>query len=659
MDARRWRDEQRSLRAAIGRRRRAALGPRARSPAQPAEPLVSVVVVCWNAADVIGRCIEHLLAQEYENREIVVVDDGSDDGTYDVAKRAAEPTALTLVRSARNRGCPAARNLGIRHASGEIVAFIDADGFADRAWLTHLVAAFGADRRVGAVASTVFYDDNPIVLNGAGGTVNRQGWAADLAINESFELAELAADALYPMGCGMAVRREALERVGPFDEGMLNYYDDVDYGVRLWRAGYSVQVAADAWIDHAAAAGDSTHKRLLCERHRMRVVLKHAPARRLTRWATQELRAMRRATSDVRVRKLRAYMWNALRLPRVLAARRLMRGAPPAPARLIDDSWGDAFPVGVVQRCVPVPEHARASVVMSDPHASDQLVVGWFPAETAAGRSRRWAGAHAVALLRLERAASKLRIEYAQPPVDIGGVDVALRKVGAEDPSAAVWGTHLRWSYTDRAVENHPVALAPGDYEVAFDARRTWSDPPRETRALGFALTELSLSDTFELDADGGLWMEHAAAEQQLVRGWYEPEQSAARHYRWAGLRAEAVVHLGERARPARVVYRTAPGETGPLALAVLPFDGGSPVCLAQLDPADDWRETSLAVDLAPGCYVVSFEVERTWSNPDGRQAGAAAERRALGFALSSVGFGEPTDRPDRTSGRPRPGRPG
>ena len=89
------------------------------------------------------------------------------------------------------------------------------------------------------------------------------------------------------MGCGMALRCSAVERVGPFDDRMLNYYDDVDYGVRLWRAGYRVLVAPDAWIDHAfgGAGGDSDRKRLLCERHRMRVVLKHSSTRTLSRWA--------------------------------------------------------------------------------------------------------------------------------------------------------------------------------------------------------------------------------------------------------------------------------------------------------------------------------------------------------------------------------------
>ena len=260
-------------------------------------PPASIIVVCWNSADVLGRCLDQLFAQDHANYEIVVVNDGSDDNTLEVAERASTRGELTIVRSPRNRGCPHARNLGLRHARGEIVAFIDADGFATPSWLRHVVEAFDADETIGGVASTVFFADNPLVINGAGGIVNRQGWAADLSMNESYERAEIACEALYPMGCGMALRRSALERVGPFDDRMLNYYDDVDYGVRLWRAGCRVAVAPGAWIDHGFAGaggegGDSDHKRLLCERHRMRVVLKPPPpgrcrAGRCTRRARQ------------------------------------------------------------------------------------------------------------------------------------------------------------------------------------------------------------------------------------------------------------------------------------------------------------------------------------------------------------------------------------
>ena len=226
------------------------------------------------------------------------------------------------MRSPLNRGCPHARNLGLRRARGEIIAFIDADGFAAPQWLRQVVEAFGRDVNIGAVASTVFFEANPLVVNGAGGIVNRQGWAADLSMNESYERAEIVSEALYPMGCGMAVRRSAVERVGEFDDRMLNYYDDVDYGMRLWRAGYRVVVAPDAWIDHGfgGTGGDSTHKRLLCERHRMRVVLKHASARTLARWVAHEGLATRRARSPGRTLKLKAIAWNARHLPSVLSS---------------------------------------------------------------------------------------------------------------------------------------------------------------------------------------------------------------------------------------------------------------------------------------------------------------------------------------------------
>src|SRR6185437_12181045 len=335
-----WRSQQRGLREVLRARGRPgeAASEGAASALEPDAALASVVVVCWNAQAVVGRCLEQLLEQDYPNFELIVVDDGSTDGTLAVAEAAAATGALKLVRGGRNRGCPAARNIGLRHARGELVAFVDADGFAAPDWLRRVVASFEQDRGIGGVASTVFYADNPLVLNGAGGTVNRQGWAADLSMNESYEDAELATEALYPMGCGMAFTREALERVGAFDERMVNYYDDVDYGIRVWRAGY-----------------------------RVRVVLKHAPARSLTRWAAGELRSLREAPKALRRQKLAAIAWNALHLPSALAARRRQRGVPHSPARLVDDSWGDAFPAGVPERSTPVPEHAGARAAMDDP----------------------------------------------------------------------------------------------------------------------------------------------------------------------------------------------------------------------------------------------------------------------------------------------------
>lgn len=604
-------------------------------------PLVSVVVVCWNAADVLRRCLEGLFAQDYANREIVVVDDGSDDATAEVAQDAAARGELSFVRSPRNRGCPSARNLGLAHVSGEIVAFIDADGFATPQWLGEVVKAFGEDPQIGGIASTVFFDDNPMVINGAGGIVNRQGWAADLSMNESYEDASLAAEALYPMGCGMAIRREALARVGPFDDQMLNYYDDVDYGTRLWRAGYRVAVAADAWIDHGfgAAGGDSARKRLLCERHRMRVVLKHAPARSLAAWARWEARDLRSATMAVRVQKLRSIGWNAGHLASVLASRWALRGAPSVCAELLDPSYGDGFPVGVPLHLRPAPERAGASVEMARPDVEGQLLHGWFPVEHAAGRSYRWAATKAAALVRLDQPAKRLRLDYVHVPVDMGGVELRVRRVGSAEPLATVWQTRLAWQYLARSVENHPLELEPGDYEVTFASARGWSDPPRETRSLAFALSALSFEGSFEIPS-GSLDMASPAVEEQLVAGWFEPEERPDRRYRWATGRAAAVVRLTEPAIAARVNYCLPPGPIGSLSIELSRLDERRPLWSTRIAWRDaDWHEERVALDLVPGDYLVAFEVENTWANPEGSDGEFSAENRQLGFALSSLSF--------------------
>ena len=87
-------------------------------------PPVSVHVVTYNQRDYIVETIESALAQDYPNLEIVVADDGSTDGTAMVAERY---TKQALYLRQANAGTAAARNLGLRAAAGEFVAFLDAD----------------------------------------------------------------------------------------------------------------------------------------------------------------------------------------------------------------------------------------------------------------------------------------------------------------------------------------------------------------------------------------------------------------------------------------------------------------------------------------------------------------------------------------------------
>jgi glycosyltransferase involved in cell wall biosynthesis len=106
-------------------------------PAAVQEPLVSVVIPSYNSAKTLGRALESVLSQSYRNIEVIVVDDGSTDGSADLA---AAYKRVKVIRQ-ENRGAGPARNNGLQHSSGKYVAFLDADDYWDEKCLATLVAA--------------------------------------------------------------------------------------------------------------------------------------------------------------------------------------------------------------------------------------------------------------------------------------------------------------------------------------------------------------------------------------------------------------------------------------------------------------------------------------------------------------------------------------
>jgi len=101
----------------------------------PARPRVSVVVCSYNGGRTLDQCLRSLQALEYPDYEVILVDDGSTDGTREIAARFPDVRAIHQ----ENRGLSVARNIGLQAATGQIIAYTDSDCYADPDWLTHLV----------------------------------------------------------------------------------------------------------------------------------------------------------------------------------------------------------------------------------------------------------------------------------------------------------------------------------------------------------------------------------------------------------------------------------------------------------------------------------------------------------------------------------------
>jgi len=191
----------------------------------PKEPTVSVIIPTYNRAHLIGRAIQSVLNQTYQNFEVIVVDDGSTDNTEEIVK-GFNDSRICYIRHSENRGASATRNAGIEGAHGEYIAFLDSDD----EWLPEKIkrqmqAFERSDPQVGVIYTGAIF-------------VNQHGEAI-----AGYEAPELRGSVLRELlisnqirggGSSVVAKRDHLNRIGGFDEA-LPACEDWDLWLRLAR----------------------------------------------------------------------------------------------------------------------------------------------------------------------------------------------------------------------------------------------------------------------------------------------------------------------------------------------------------------------------------------------------------------------------------------
>lgn len=201
-----------------------------------AEPLISVIIPVRNAKTELAQCLAAVAASTFRDVEVIVVDDGSTDGSA----AAAEAAGARVFTSAAGRGAAAARNRGAAEARGRVLLFVDADVLVAPDTLTKIAASFSGNGEAAVIGSYTPFTPAP-------------GYFSKFKNIHHHYIHQISREeaATFWTGCG-AVKKTAFRDLGGFDEHLYAgaTIEDIEFGYRLYTSGLRIRMAKDIQVRH-------------------------------------------------------------------------------------------------------------------------------------------------------------------------------------------------------------------------------------------------------------------------------------------------------------------------------------------------------------------------------------------------------------------------
>lgn len=319
-------------------------------------PTIAAIIVNWNSRDDVLEGIRSLRDQHDNDLSIIVVDNGSTDGSVE-AIRAEFPSVLVMA-TGENLGFAEGCNRGLSVAHADWVFMFNNDAVAEPGCIERLrKAAAEASADVGMIQPRLVFRHQPSRINSAGVVVFRNGCARDRHFNEPVEVA-LEPTEVFCVTAGAALYRTAmLEQVrtpsGYFDRRFFMYFEDVDLGWRCRLAGWRALYVPDAVVRHRFQASSSRRGRdfadRLCRINRTNMLLKNASVplivRCMPRTAVDLFKVLRKAGPGS--------VWNAFRtFSGSIQERQQLKRMHQVPREQVERAWItlDEFPAPALDR---------------------------------------------------------------------------------------------------------------------------------------------------------------------------------------------------------------------------------------------------------------------------------------------------------------------
>lgn len=237
---------------------------------------VSVIVPNYNGIEILRDCIVSLLNHDRLPDQIIVVDDGSSDGSADIVRE--EFPEVTLVALQSNTGFTGANNAGLKVSTGDFLVLLNNDCIVEDGWLEALLQRM-KDPCIAAATSSMRNFSNIDIMDSAGGEIDWMGFSRDIGKGEPASEYRSSMEIPFPSGGAVMIRRSALpDSSRLFWNDLFLYQEDLDLGFELLRTGWKIVFEPDAVVRHmhsATTVGGSFIKEYSCIRNRLLVLRKH------------------------------------------------------------------------------------------------------------------------------------------------------------------------------------------------------------------------------------------------------------------------------------------------------------------------------------------------------------------------------------------------
>lgn len=254
------------------------------------QPLVSIIIPHYNGKEILHNCLKSLEQTTYNNKEVILVDNGSTDGSVEYVRERFP--WIEIVRNAENLGFAGGCNAGIRKAKGTYILLLNNDTEFEPDWLTILVAALEKDSKIAACQPKILSLCDKRIFDyagAAGGLLDVFGYPFArgrlfFTLEKDEHQYEEGGDIFWASGTAALIRKSAIDEAGYLDETFFAHMEEIDLNWRFHLAGYRVISTPQAIVYHKSGSTlkpDSPKKIYFNHRNSLMMILKNYEARNL------------------------------------------------------------------------------------------------------------------------------------------------------------------------------------------------------------------------------------------------------------------------------------------------------------------------------------------------------------------------------------------